>query len=83
MSTSNHVARRRPPEFINDPSLLQLREKLAEVCTEALTVAKLAKRGVSTYEATYDFSSDKYVELARRRDILIERILKYWNRPDV
>jgi hypothetical protein len=70
----------RPASFLHDPHLMSLRNQLAEVCTEALAIAKLPRTvGGSTYEATYDFNKPEYTKLLFKREMILGKIKAYWN----
>jgi len=70
----------RPPEFMQNPSLLALRKQLSDICTEALAIAKLPKgSGKGSYESSYDFNSPEYTKLLFKREIVLEKIRKLWN----
>jgi hypothetical protein len=63
-----------------DAHLLSLRKQLADVCTEALKIARLPKgAGKGTYEAWYDFNKPEYTKLLFQREVILGKIKAYWN----
>jgi hypothetical protein len=70
----------RPAEFLHDPKLMRMRNELADICYKALAAAKRQKGENNDF--SYDFTSAEYIELRERRDVVIDRIQKYWSNPN-
>jgi ribulose 1,5-bisphosphate carboxylase large subunit-like protein len=70
----------RPADFLHDPKLMRMRNELADICYKALAVARHQKGDNKDF--TYNFTSAEYIELRERRDVVIERIEKYWSNPN-
>ena len=72
--------RARPADFMYDPHLMSLRNQLAEVCTEAVRIARLPKgSGKGTNEAAYDYTKPEYTKLLFKREVILGKIKAYWN----
>jgi hypothetical protein len=72
--------RTRPASFLHDPHLMSLRKQLADVCSEAIKIARLPKgTGKGTYEAVYDFNKPEYTKLLFQREVILGKIKAYWN----
>jgi len=71
--------RKRPAAFMDDPSLLTMRAELMRTCEAAIKIAKSKRPHGTEKDWIYDYSKPDYIKLMYKRDLLIKKILDYWN----
>jgi 23S rRNA U2552 (ribose-2'-O)-methylase RlmE/FtsJ len=70
--------KRRPAHFMHRPDVEALRKELAQICTQALKIARKASK-VEGERFTYDFTSEEYTRLLYRRENVLRKLRAIWN----